>query len=232
MKYVYKIVAVLAALAVVVVAVFIPLVHIKLDSIVPSVLVTLGKIFDNDATNEILENNGGNLPSAIAEDIAVFDFFDPNSDSVAGILSGIDFSGSETESQAFESLISPVITMLIVFALLIICAIATVVIAIVSKNNRNVIYACVTGIGLSVMLSKSFSAVAAPFLNGDITLSSLTGSLWASLLGTVSEFELTSAFWMIPALFACIIVWTFLYNVTLPEEAKRERKLMLGESEE
>lgn len=231
MKYVYKIVAAVAALAVIVVAICAPLVFIRIESLIPSVLLTIGQYFDVDSVDEIVGNTGGELPSGISEDIAIIDIFSPQNGSIAEIFANIDIEISDAVSKIIESILAPAITLAIVFGLILICAIVTVVIAIVAKDNRKVIYSAIIGIGLSLMLPEAFEAVAAPFLNGEISLATLSGLTLASLLGTVSNLELTSTFWFIPIIFACIIVWTILYNATLPEEEKRERKLMLGEAE-
>ena len=231
MKYVYKIVAAVVALAVIVAAICLPLVYISFESLVPSVLLTIGAYLKNDAATELLESTNGELPTGIAENIAIKDILSPSTNSIAEILSDLGSETSETITEALKTVITPAIVLGIVFALILICAIVTAVIAIVAKDNRKVIYSAVTGIGLSLMLPEAFEAVAAPFLNGEITLATLSGSPLASLLGTVAKLEITSTFWFIPIIFACVIVWTILYNATLPEEEKRERKLMLGEAE-
>ena len=231
MKYVYKIVAAVAALAVIIAAICLPLVYISFESLVPSVLLTIGAYLKNDAATELLESTNGELPTGIAENIAIKDILSPSTNSIAEILSDLGSETSETITEALKTVITPAIVLGIVFALILICAIVTAVIAIVAKDNRKVIYSAVTGIGLSLMLPEAFEAVAAPFLNGEITLSTLSGSPLASLLGSVAKVELSSTFWFIPIIFACVIVWTILYNITLPEEEKRERKLMLGEAE-
>ena len=231
MKYVYKIVAAVAALAVIIAAICLPLVYISFESLVPSVLLTIGAYLKNDAATVLLESTNGELPTGIAENIAIKDILSPSTNSIAEILSDLGSETSETITEALKTVITPAIVLGIVFALILICAIVTAVIAIVAKDNRKVIYSAVTGIGLSLMLPEAFEAVAAPFLNGEITLATLSGSPLASLLGTVAKLEITSTFWFIPIIFACVIVWTILYNATLPEEEKRERKLMLGEAE-
>ena len=231
MKYVYKIVAAVAALAVIIAAICLPLVYISFESLVPSVLLTIGAYLKNDAATELLESTNGELPTGIAENIAIKDILSPSTNSIAEILSDLGSETSETITEALKTVITPAIVLGIVFALILICAIVTAVIAIVAKDNRKVIYSAVTGIGLSLMLPEAFEAVAAPFLNGEITLATLSGSPLASLLGTVAKLEITSTFWFIPIIFACVIVWTILYNATLPEEEKRERKLILGEAE-
>ena len=182
MKYVYKIVAAVVALAVIVAAICLPLVYISFESLIPSVLLTIGAYLKNDAATEVLESTNGELPTGVAENIAVKDFLLPGSGSVAEIIANIDIGDSDTATKALGPVISPAITFAVIFALILICAIVTAVIAIVAKDNRKVIYSAITGTGLSLMLPEAFEAVAAPFLNGDITLATLSGSPFASLL--------------------------------------------------
>ena len=127
-----------------------------------------------------------------------------------------------------ESIVTGEIALTTVLA---ICAIAIVVVAFASKNNRNVQYLSVAGIFVSLMSSACIKAIEAPFANDVVTFETLTGSGWAFLLGDITEVSLLSSFWVIPAIFAGIILWTFLYNATLPEKEKLERKLMLGEAD-
>ncbi|MBO5290278.1 MAG: hypothetical protein J6B35_01685, partial [Clostridia bacterium] len=113
----------------------------------------------------------------------------------------------------------------------VVCAIVTAVFAFAAKNNRMVIYSSVCGIGLTFMFSKAFEAVAAPFLDQSISLSTIFDSMWASFLGEIEVMTLTNEFWFIAVVFLAVIIWTVLYNITLPENEKKERKLMLGEED-
>lgn len=230
MKYVYKIVAALVALAVIVVAVFMPLVHISFESLLPGVLVAIGAYLKNDSATEILQNNNGEIPTGITENFAIADLINPQANSVAELLSNIG-SESENVTEALKPIIAPAITLLVVFALVLICALVTAILAFAVKDNRKVIYSAITGIGLSLMLPNAFKALAAPFIDGKITLSTISGSMFADLLGSVSKLELTSTVWFFPVIFACVIMWTILYNVTLPAKEKAERKRMLGEDD-
>ena len=82
------------------------------------------------------------------------------------------------------------------------------------------------------MANEAFEAIAAPVLDGTVSLATLMGSVWGGLIGNIDTFSLLSNFWFIPAIFGAIILWTVLYNYTLPENEKRERKLMLGEADD
>ncbi len=231
MKYVYKIVAAVAALAIIAIAIFTPLIYIEMESLVPSALVTIGVLLKNETATDFLQEHGGNIPTGIHESISISDIWSPSANSIAEIIRNSGEEMSETAMEALEPVIAPAIAFAATFILIIVCAIVTAILAIVAKNNRKVIYSCITGIGLSFMLTKTFSPVALPFINGDITLETISGSFLVSFLGSIVELELASTIWAIPIVFAVIIVWTILYNITLPEQDKKHRKKMLGEAD-
>ena len=231
MKYVYKIVAALGALAVILVALVTPLVHIEIDSLIPGALVTIGALLDKDSVKDVANATKGELPTGIYEDISVKDLVAPSSNTIAQALTQMGGEASEETMKALEPVMAPFFTFVVVFALILICAIVTAVVAFASKNNRNVYYLSIAGIFISLMASPCMKAIAAPFVNGEITLEALTGAGWAFLLGDITEISLPGTFWAVPAIFAGIMLWTFLFNATLPEKEKRERKLMLGEAD-
>ena len=231
MKYVYKIVAALGALAVIFVAIVTPLVHIEIDSLIPGAIVTIGALLKDESVQDVVQNTKGELPTGIYEDISIKNLISPNDNSIAQALTQMGGEVSEETMKALEPVMAPLITFVVVLALILICAIATAVVAFATKNNRNVYYLSIAGIFISLMANSCVKAIAAPFINGDVTLESLTGSGWAFLLGEITEISLSSSFWLVPVVFAGIILWTFLYNATLPENEKRERKLMLGEAD-
>ena len=231
MKYVYKVVVAICAIAVILVAIVTPLVHIEIDSLLPGILVGIGAYIDKDAVQDVVQDTKGELPSGIYEDIAIEDLISPNNNSIAQAIMQMSGDASEETMKALESAIAPFITFVVVLALIFICAIAAAVVGFASKNNRNVYYFSIAGIFISLMASPCMKAIAAPFVNGDITLEGLTGSGWAFLIGEITEISLPSSFWLVPAIFAGIILWTFLFNATLSKEEKLERKLMLGEAD-
>lgn len=231
MKYVYKIVVAICAIAVILVAIVTPLVHIEIDSLLPGILVGIGAYIDKDAVQDVVQDTKGELPSGIYEDIAIEDLISPNNNSIAQTIMQMSGDSSEETMKALEPAIAPFFTFVVVLALIFICAIAAAVVGFASKNNRNVYYFSIAGIFISLMASPCMKAIAAPFVNGDITLEGLTGSGWAFLIGEITEISLPSSFWLVPAIFAGIILWTFLFNATLSKEEKLERKLMLGEAD-
>lgn len=232
MKYAYKIIAFLLAVAILPLFIFTPLISIRMESTALQILAFIGQIKGNDKVEQMLDENG-QLPSHIGESISVYDVAFGDINSLAGAISSIaeNFDkGANTEE--LEKLIAPVLAFVSVGVLAIICAIITALFAIFAKDNRKVIYSALAGFGFSYMIPATVKAIAAPFLSQEISLASLMDSMWAGLLGKVVNFQLSSSFWVIPVMFIIIIVWTALYNYTLPEDQKRERKLMLGEADE
>lgn len=223
MKYVYKIVAALGALSVIPMLGFLKIFYYKASSVAVQILAFIANMKGNADMEEILAENGGNLPENIADTMSIYD-----------LASLLDFSqgfSSDAIGDKFDLLIVPGIVLGVIAVMLVICAIVTAIFAFAAKNNRMVIYSSVCGIGLTFMFSKAFEAVAAPFLDQSISLSTILDSAWASFLGEIEVMTLTNEFWFIAVAFLAVIIWTVLYNITLPENEKKERKLMLGEED-
>ena len=225
MKYVYKIVAALGALSVLPLFVFIQTIYFKISSAALSLVFYLGQLSGNEKFTEVLKETGGNVPTAIADDFSLYDLLDLIGDVATD-------AGSSTLDGKFDALIVPVATAGVILALLAICSIATAVLAFVAKDNRKVIYTSIAGIGLCFMFMEAFEGIAAPLLEGTISIATILESVWGGLIGNVEALSLNSSFWFIPAIFGGIILWTVLYNYTLPEKEKKERKLMLGEADD
>ena len=226
MKYVYKIVAALGALAAIPLLLFSKIFYFKFSSAALQLFSYLLQNGNNSsAMNEILQQNGGQMPNAIADSFSIYDIYDLIS-SVGGF-----FEQSEAADGKFDALITPVIVFVIIAIMLVVCAVITAIFAFVAKDNRKAIYSSVAGIGLSFMLNEAFEAISAPILDGTISRSTLLESWWSGLLGSVDTITLTNNFWFIPVVFVGVIIWTVIYNYTLPDDQKKERKLMLGEEE-
>lgn len=225
MKYVYKIVAALGALSILPMIVFLENIYFKLTSGALSALFYIGQLVGNETIMQELENHNGVVPEAMADTVSLYELYD-----LISKFSGLDNSGNLIEK--IGVLISPLITAGVVLVLIAICAIITAIFAFVMKDNRKVIYSSIAGIGLSVMFSECFEGVAAPILNGTISFATLMESAFGGLIGEINELTLTTNFWFIPAVFGATILWTVLYNYTLPENEKMERKLMLGEADD
>ena len=224
MKYVYKIIAALGALAIAPVLFFTKIFYFEMSSIAVQILAYFSQASGSGALNDILAENGGKAPSGIAD---AFSFYD-----IYGMLGDFSGSGDRTVQETLGGVFTPVVLFAVVSLMVIICAIVTAVLAIVVKDNRKVMYSSIVGLGLSFMLSCIFEDIAAPVIEGTVSLSTLLDSMWAGLLGNIDDIALSSNFWFIPAIFGAIILWTVLYNYTLPDKEKRERKLMLGEADE
>lgn len=224
MKYVYKIVAALGALSVVPMIIFLENIYFKMTSTALNTLFSVGQLLGLETVTQSLENTDGVVPEAISDTLSLYDLYE--------LLSSFSGSGDGDLVEKLKVLIAPAITAGVVLVLVAICAIITAIFAFVMKDNRKVIYSSIAGIGLSFMFSKCFDAIAAPILNGTVSISTLMESIWGGLIGEFKEFTLTTNFWFIPAVFGAIILWTVLYNYTLPEKEKKERKLMLGEADE
>lgn len=224
MKYVYKIVAAIGSLAIIPVLLFTKIFYFKMSSIAVQLLAYIAQATGSSNMEEILTQNGGKAPTGIADTLSYYDFY--------GMFAGFSGSGDRTIAETLGGVFTPVVLFAVVSLMVIICAIVTAILAIVVKNNRKVIYSSIVGIGLSVMLSCIFEDIATPVIEGTVSLSTLLDSVWAGLLGNFDKLALSTNFWFIPAIFGAVILWTVLYNYTLPEKEKRERKLMLGEADE
>lgn len=225
MKYIYKIVAALGAISIIPLFIFLETIYFKMSSVALTTIFGLGNLLGSDILTQALEQTNGEIPQGIADTYSPYELYDMISQ-----LGGI--KGDGTLIEKIDVLISPLITLGVVLALLVICAIVTAVLAIVAKDNRKVIYSSIAGIGLSLMFKECFEGFAAPILNGTVSLATLFDSFWAGLIGNFDELLLNTNFWFIPAAFGLIILWTVLYNYTLPAKEKKERKLMLGEGDE
>lgn len=221
MKYVYKIVAALGALAIVPVLLFTKIFYFNMSSIAVQLLAYIAQA--TGKTN-ILEQTGGKTPTGMADILSFYDLYN--------MFGGFSGNGDRTAAEVLGGVFTPVVLFAVVSLMVVICAIVTAILAIVVKNNRKVIYSGIVGIGLSFMLNCIFEDIAAPVIEGTVSLSTLLDSMWAGLLGNFDDLALSTNFWFIPAIFGAIILWTVLYNYTLPEKEKKERKLMLGEADE
>lgn len=224
MKYVYKIVAALGALAIAPVLFFTKIFYFSMSSIAVQILAYFSQSSGNSDLKDILAQNGGKVPTGIADTLSFYDLYDA--------FAGLSGSGDRTLQETLGGIFTPVVLFAVVSLMIVICAIVTAILAIVVKDNRKVIYSGIVGIGLSFMLNRIFEDIAAPVIEGTVNLSTLLDNMWAGLLGNFDDLALSTNFWFIPAIFGAIILWTVLYNYTLPEKEKRERKLMLGEADD
>lgn len=231
MKYAYKVITALLAVAIIAMFIFTPLVSIRVESLAVSILSLIGQYKGNETITE-LTGQSGELPSHVSESFSVYDILYGDVNSIAGSISQFAQEGDkEAFLERIDVIIAPALAFMVLGILAIICAVVTIVLAFAAKDNRKVIYSSLAGLGISYMMPATFKAIAQPFLDGEITIASLMDSFLGSFLGEVVGFQISSTFWAIPVMFAVIIGWTVIYNYTLPESEKRERKLMLGEAD-
>ncbi len=231
MKITYKLVAALLSVIVIVVLVCAPLIYVGLYSATAQLLVNLGQAAGSETANEIIEQYG-TAPDHIGIDISFSGFFDGEEKEIMELIKIFSNDSNKETLKVIEPLVAPAITFAVVLVLLAVCAIVTVVLAFAAKDNRKVIYSSITGIGISLMAPQCFKAIAEPFLNGDITLAKIGGNSWLALIGDFDKVELSSVFWAVPIVFAAVILWTVLYNYTLPADEKKKRLVMIGEAED
>ena len=230
MKLTYKIIAAALAVIVVVVLVSAPLIYVGIQSTAAQLLVTIGQAAGNEYSDGLV-NDKGEVPNHIGIDISVMSIFDEDAQGTAEIVKAFSNGDSAQTLKLLEPVIAPAIVFVIVLIILLVCAIVAVVVAFAAKDNRKVIYPCVAGAIVSLMAPECFEAIAEPFLNGDITLAKLAGSSWITLLGDIDKIELASVFWFVPVIFVAVILWTMLYNYTLPADEKKKRLEMIGEAD-
>ena len=223
MKYVYKFIAAVGALAVIPALFLLKMIYFKISSVALSTIFYIGKLAGIEQITDAL-NGSNTVPDSIGDIYSLYDFY--------YLFSDIGSTDSGDLMEKIKPLISPAITSSVVLILIVLCAILTAIFAIVAKNNRYVIYSSICGIGLSFMLYECFSDLASIILSGTVSLATVLDSVWAGFIGSFEKLELVTNFWFIPAIFGAIILWTVLYNYTLPEKEKRERKLMLGEADD
>ena len=224
MKYVYKIIAALGALSSIPLIIFGKLISYRMASAGLQVVFNLGQLLGIDGITEYLQQSGGAIPEYIGDHVSLYEIYK--------LLNS--FSGMETDGSIIEKLdvlLAPVCTLAAVLILIAVCAIVTAVFAFVCRNNRMVIYSSVAGIGLSFMIPECIEAISEIVLSGKVAFSSLFGTSFADMIGTFDTLEASSGYLFIMLVFLAVITWTVLYNVTLPEKEKLERKLMLGEAD-
>lgn len=225
MKIVYKIVAAILALIVIPLAIFGPVMYYSIKSTAMQMLLLIVRKTDPQILDNYM-NAGSEIPDTFADTLSLYKSFD-----LLDIAKSL--SENNTTNPDIDIIKTPAITAGVLFILILICALVTAILAIVCKNNRKPVFGALVGIGLSVVFKFAFESLAAPFVDGTVSLSSfMSNSLLAGLIAEVQTFTLSTTYWLIPICFAAVAVWTLLYNITLPESEKIERKRMLGEYEE
>lgn len=222
MKYVYKIISALCALAVLPALVFAPYIYYYVSSTALQGLFTIGELMGNQTIINAMEEYGlEKAPTGIADSLSLYGLKD-----IVSLLS--DSSSSSDMLQKLEMVIPSFFAMCFAFLLIVVCAIVTVVLAFACKDNRKVIASSFAGIASSLMFVMLFDNTMAPFVSGTISLVDFMDSFLAPFIAQVEEISIAPIFYIVPALFGFIALWTVLYNATLPDKEKAERMKMIG----
>ncbi len=222
MKYVYKIVSALCALAVLPLMVFSPMIYYYFSSTALQGLFTIGQLLGSETLTNAMEKFGlETVPTGMANNVSIYDLADL-------VWRFKDIGDSSKVTESIEALLPSLIATFIAIALTLITAIVIVVLAFACKDNRKVIAASFAGIGFSLMIQMLFENAVSPLVNGEITITDFIDSALASLIAEVEIITLNSTFYFIPITFGFIALWTILYNATLPDKEKEERKKMIG----
>ena len=219
MKYIYKAVAAIGSLIVIPALTFLSVIYYKFSSPTLSLLLSALAGRGNETAAKILAENGGVAPQYIADSTSLWEL---------GNIAK-NFGDSASTNTALDVLKTSAITLVIMAILIAVIAIVTAVIAIAAKDNRKVYYSSLAGIGASVMFKFAFESLVAPLVDGTVSIADIVQSSIGAFVAQTETIELSTAFYAIPALFVCVMVWTFIYNYTLPETEKAARKKYIDE---
>jgi hypothetical protein len=222
MKYVYKIISAVSSLAVLPAIVFSPIIYYYFSSVALQGAFALVELFNKGSMQEYLDKyNLDSVPTGISDTMSLYDLFD-----LVMQFSGMGDSGEILSK--IEIMIPSLIATAAAFILTVVCAIVTAVLAIACKDNRKVIASSFAGIGMSLLTVMLIENTVSPLVSGAISMTDFIDAFWASLIAQVEEISVAPMFYMIPALFGFVALWTILYNATLPEKEKAERMKMIG----
>ena len=219
MKYIYKAVAAIGSLIVIPALAFLSTIYYKFSSPTMALLTQILAGKGLESAQKVLAENGGTAPQFIEDSTSFYNIGD--------LL--YMFKDSAGSNPAFDTLKPAAITLVIIAILIAVIAIVTAVLAFVAKDNRKVYYSSLAGIGASVMFKFAFESLTAPLVDGTISVSDIIQSSIGAFIAKAEVIELSTAFYAIPALFLCVMVWTFIYNYTLPDKEKAERKKFIDE---
>lgn len=223
MKWVYKIVSALCALAILPLAIFSPTIYYYVSSVALQGVFALAQMMGSQALQNAMEKNElTSIPEGIADTLSLYE--------IGGLYERFSDGGSSDFNLAEKlDFVMPALYCVIAsFVMIVICAIITAVFAIVCKDNRKVIASSFAGIGFSIFFTMMFKELVNPFLTGQINMTDFIDVFWASLIAEIESITLTGTFYFIPAIFGFVALWTILYNATLPEKEKEIRKKMIG----
>lgn len=212
MKIVDRVVSALLSLAVIPVAIFVPIIH------------WIYQILGYDIINSLLD---GKLADAadtgMTEDnLSLYTLYD----TLTGF--GIDFkemfSGANEINSAVEPII-PYVKMTGAFLILtLLIALAACIVSIVSNAKKTQMLLGLCGIGSLIGMIVSFNKVASPILAGDITLGSIFNIPLVSFITKIHALNLSTAWVIMLILFAALVLWSFSYVLTSDKENSSKKQ--------
>lgn len=222
MKYVYKIISALCALAVLPALVFSPYIYYYVSSTALQGIFTIGQLAGNETVVNAMEEYGlTEAPTGIADSVSIYGLTD--------LLSLVNDDASSTDLlEKVDMVIPSFFAMCFAFLLIVVCAVVTAVLALACKDNRKVIASSFAGIASSLLFVMLFDNTVEPFVSGTIGIADFIDSFLAPFIAQIEELSIAPMFYLIPAIFGFIALWTILYNATLPEKEKAERLKMIG----
>lgn len=122
--------------------------------------------------------------------------------------------------EVFAPLIKPV---LICFALVLVIALVTAVVSLVSKAKLPRMILSGAGIVSLVFLKSSFDKLVLPIVSGQVTLGSLLDISWLGMITKIEVINLSGGWVMMIMLFAAIILWNVSFILTSDKENKDKK---------
>lgn len=123
--------------------------------------------------------------------------------------------------EVFVPLIKPV---LICFALVLVIALVTAIVSLVSKMKLPRMILSGAGIVSLIFLKSSFDKLVLPIISGKVTMGSLLDIPWLGMITKIEVINLSGGWVMMIMLFAAIILWNVSYILTSDDKNKAVKK--------
>lgn len=123
--------------------------------------------------------------------------------------------------EVFVPLVKPV---LICFALVLVIALVTAIVSLVSKMKLPIMILSGAGIVSLIFLKSSFDKLVLPIISGKVTMGSLLDIPWLGMITKIEVINLSGGWVMMIMLFAAIILWNVSYILTSDDKNKAVKK--------
>lgn len=200
MKYVYKSVTALIALAVLPVLYFLPLFQYRVKS---PILTVIGA-----GTNYMGDAVSLSSISELGQQL--------------GQYSGGGNSGTLTT--ALKGMMTPLIVCAVFFILVVLTAITCAVLAFACKKKYPACCAAVFGIAFTNMYTGAMNAIIQPLADKSTTLANIIGQWWVTFVADLEFIAIGNAQNFVYVLFAGVLLWSAVYTVTEPKEGAGKLK--------